>query len=180
MVDVTAPLLERGLKPTVADLSVGSHLLEVSALDGVARTGEPVSFVVEITVTNKRGAPLDDVMVTDRFAGELDLVFTGTDRLQEAEDEVAWVPGEPDQGASLVWHVGKLPPLSSVSLFCGLTAGADPARREAFARPGFRRLDWGANATAALQGRPIRANKGEPIGVTVVPSIQRAAVSSLA
>lgn len=178
MVDVTAPLLER-LGPTVADLSVGAHLVEVSAVDGMVRAGEPVSFVVEITVTSKRGAPLDDVMVTDRFTEELDLVFSGTDGQDEVADEVAWMPGESEQGASLVWQVGRLPPFASVSLFCGLSAGTDPDRRTAFARPGFRRLDWGAKVTGALRGSPVRAT-GEPIGVTIVPSTQRVAVSSLA
>ncbi|MFQ5945186.1 MAG: hypothetical protein ACE5NC_02950 [Anaerolineae bacterium] len=179
MVDVSVPLLERGMAPTVADLSVGAHLVEVSAQDGVARAGEPASFVVEITVTNKRGSPLDDVTVTDRFNEELDLVFSGTDGQEEAADEVAWMPGESDQGASLVWQLGRLDPFASVSLFCGLSAGTDPDKRVAFAKPGFRRLDWGANATAALRGSPVRAS-GEPIGVTIVPSTQRAAASSLA
>ncbi len=178
MVDVSAPLLEKAMPPTVADLSVGEHLVEVCALDGVPRSGEPVSFVVEITVTNKRGTPLDDVTVWDRFAEELDLVFSGTDGQEDMADEVAWIPGESDQGASLVWQVGRLDPFASVSLFCGLSVGTDPDRRDAFAKPGFRRLDWGAKVTGALRGNPVRAS-GDPIGVTIVPSSQRAAVSSL-
>lgn len=108
--------------------------------DGKVEVGEDVQWVFTITVTNLYDWTMEDVVVSDRFAAELEIdcvccVSHGTLDLS--------MKGNSDK-VFLTWTIGDLAPLETATLCMIISTDENPAGHQEYTSPGCYELNSGA------------------------------------
>lgn len=161
--------------------------------DAVIEVGEKWCFKLRITVTNNTSSTIEDVVVTDMFGAELEMVEVSGDTVPSPDylgpwpDKMKPVWTNPDpwpdvtilwagksRKAHLTWIVGDVEPITVIwpsILTVTVCTDKNPVGEQEYTSPGCYCLNSGATAKGFLDGYQVSAGSGPLCGISVVEAV---------
>lgn len=119
--------------------------------------GEEIGWLMEIRVVNTFPFTIQDVVVTDNLAAELEV----DGYLAETGEVVMKTQGKSEK-VKLTWTIGDLSPVSGASLWLTVSTDLNPSGKQEFTSPGCYELNSGSvvKFIDSLTGNQLSAHTG--------------------